>query len=52
MKRIAMVVVLSVLPLLAVADCNTNTYFINGRTMICVTCCNGPNGTNCTTNCF
>lgn len=31
------------------AACTTNTYFINGRTVICTTCCFGN---NCNTNCF
>ncbi len=31
------------------ASCTTHTYFANGRTIICTTCCHGS---NCTTNCF
>lgn len=30
------------------ASCVTNTYFVNGRTTICTTCCYGS---NCTTTC-
>lgn len=33
----------------AVAQCVTNTYFHNGRMVICTTCCYGS---NCTTTCF
>jgi hypothetical protein len=33
----------------AVANCVTNTYFINGRMVMCTTCCVGS---HCTTNCF
>jgi hypothetical protein len=29
--------------------CTTNTYFINGKMVVCTTCCFGN---NCTTNCF
>lgn len=34
---------------LAWASCSTHTYFANGKTIICTTCCTGN---NCTTNCF
>jgi|DEB19_MinimDraft_3_1074340.scaffolds.fasta_scaffold00059_20 hypothetical protein len=36
------------LPSIAVA-CSTVTYFVNGKTIVCVTCCN--NGSNCSTVC-
>jgi hypothetical protein len=31
------------------ATCTSHTYFVNGKTVICTTCCYGS---NCTTNCF
>lgn len=31
------------------ASCTTHTYFVNGKTVMCTTCCYGS---NCTTNCF
>jgi hypothetical protein len=31
------------------ANCTTHTYFVNGKTVMCTTCCYGG---NCTTNCF
>ena len=34
---------------LAWAECTTHTYFVNGKTVVCTTCCYGS---NCTTNCF
>jgi hypothetical protein len=34
---------------LAYATCTTNTYFYNGKMVVCQTCCYGG---NCTTNCF
>jgi len=33
----------------AYAACSTHSYFINGKMVICTTCCYGG---NCTTNCF
>jgi hypothetical protein len=33
----------------AYASCTTHTYFVNGKTVICTTCCYGN---NCNTNCF
>jgi hypothetical protein len=33
----------------AAANCFTNTYFINGRMVMCQTCCWAG---NCTTTCF
>lgn len=35
-------------PTIAVA-CSTATYMINGKTIVCVTCC--TNGNNCNTVC-
>lgn len=35
-------------PSIAVA-CSTVTYFVNGKTIVCVTCC--YNGGNCSTVC-
>lgn len=33
----------------AYANCVTNTYFINGKMIMCTTCCYGN---NCTTTCI
>jgi hypothetical protein len=33
----------------AAAACTTHTYFVNGRIVMCTTCCFGG---NCTTNCI
>lgn len=33
----------------AVAQCMTNTYFVNGRIVVCTVCCYGG---SCTTTCF
>lgn len=35
-------------PTIAVA-CSTTTYFVNGKVIVCVTCC--QNGSNCSTVC-
>lgn len=35
-------------PTVAIA-CSTVTYMVNGKTIVCVTCCSGPN--NCNTVC-
>ena len=35
-------------PTVAVAACTTHTYFVNGRTVVCMTCCNGS---FCNTTC-
>lgn len=35
-------------PTVAVA-CSTTTYFVNGKIVVCVTCC--QNGMNCSTVC-
>ena len=34
---------------LAYASCTYHTYFVNGRTVTCTTCCYGA---SCTTNCY
>lgn len=31
------------------ANCTTHTYYANGKTVICTTCCYSG---NCTTNCY
>ena len=49
MKAIILAVALAVSPLVAVAACSTHTYYVNGKVVICTTCCYGS---NCTTNCF
>lgn len=33
----------------ALANCLTNTYFVNGRMVVCTTCCYG---TMCSTTCI
>jgi hypothetical protein len=33
----------------AVASCTTHTYFVNGRVVMCTTCCTGS---MCTTSCI
>jgi hypothetical protein len=53
MKRIlctlAALLVLAATALPAAASCTTHTYFIDGRVVICSTCCYGN---QCYTNCF
>ena len=34
---------------LVYANCTTHTYFVNGRTVMCTTCCYGG---NCNTTCM
>lgn len=34
---------------LVYANCTTHTYFVNGKTVMCTTCCYGG---NCNTTCF
>ena len=48
MKAVLFVIGLTISGL-AVAQCVTNTYFINGRTIFCQTCCYYG---NCTTTCM
>lgn len=33
------------------ANCTTHTYFMNGKYVVCTTCCYN-NGVNCTTSCY
>jgi hypothetical protein len=49
MKKALISIALAVTATATWAACNTHTYFINGRTVTCTTCCYGG---NCTTNCF
>ena len=49
MKAIILAVALAVSPLVAWAACSTHTYFVNGKVIICTTCCYSG---NCNTNCF
>jgi hypothetical protein len=49
MKKVLIGVWLSTVAALAWASCTTHTYFVNGKMVMCTTCCYGS---NCTTNCF
>lgn len=53
MKRLlatlAFVLVLGASVLPSAAACSTHTYFVDGRIVICSTCCTGS---SCTTTCF
>lgn len=47
---LALVVVLFLQVTPALASCTQHTYFLNGRMIMCQTCCYF--GNNCTTTCF
>ena len=49
MKKILIALALISAPVVAYAACTTHNYMIDGRWVMCQTCCN--NG-NCTTTCF
>lgn len=49
MKKLIIGISLAASSALAWANCTTHTYFINGRMVVCTTCCYGP---SCSTNCF
>ena len=55
MKKRLMILTLAVAVLIlssvnpALAACSTHTYWLNGRMVMCQTCCFGN---NCTTTCF
>lgn len=49
MKNILIAFVLAAAPVVAYANCTTHSYMIDGRFVMCQTCC--YNG-NCQTNCF
>ena len=51
MRKLMLVAVLmlSLDPVVAVANCTTQTFIVNGKVMICTTCCYGV---NCTTTCY
>jgi len=50
MKKLIAGIILAVAPIAAYAACVTNTYFINGKYIVCTTCCYG--GNNCNTTCI
>jgi len=47
--RVLFAAALMLAPLTAMANCTTHTYIIDGKTVVCNTCCFGG---NCTTTCF
>ena len=49
MKKVIIGFYLATLATMTWASCTTHTYFTNGKTVVCTTCCYGS---NCTTNCF
>lgn len=49
MKKALIALWLAAVSTMVWANCTTHTYFVNGKTVICTTCCYGN---NCTTNCF
>jgi len=49
MKKFLIGLGLAAVATVAYAQCTTHTYFMNGRVVMCTTCCYGG---NCTTNCF
>jgi hypothetical protein len=49
MKKVLLGIALCLAMASAYAACVTNTTFIDGRTVVCTTCCYGN---NCTTTCF
>ncbi len=49
MKKLVIGLWLAALSASVWAACSTHTYFVNGRTVMCTTCCHFG---NCTTNCF
>ncbi len=48
MKKIIAALALALASFAAYAYCTTHTYFVNGRVIMCTTCCYGN---NCTTSC-
>lgn len=46
---LVLALVLTLSPVLAHANCTNHTYFVDGKIVICSTCCYG---TNCTTSCY
>lgn len=49
MKLILALAALLAVSTAAYASCTTHTYFVNGKVVMCTTCCNGS---MCTTNCI
>jgi hypothetical protein len=49
MKKVLLAVALFMVAGAAYAACTTHTYFVNGKMVMCQTCCYG---TNCTTTCY
>lgn len=47
--KYVLALVLTLIAGAAYAACTTHTYFVNGKVVMCTTCCNGG---HCTTNCF
>lgn len=49
MSKILIALVMATAPILAYANCTNHSYMLDGRWVLCQTCCN--NG-NCTTTCY
>lgn len=49
MKKAIVAICLAATSAAVWATCTSHTYFVNGKTVICNTCCYGS---NCTTTCF
>lgn len=49
MKKIIAFISAALLATAAYAACTTHTYYVNGKVIICTTCCYSG---NCNTNCF
>lgn len=48
MKKLIAGIIIAVAPIAAYAACTTQTYFINGKVIMCTTCCYSG---NCNTIC-
>jgi hypothetical protein len=49
MKKYLIAAVAILISTAAYATCTTHSYFVNGKVVLCTTCCNGG---HCTTNCI